>query len=129
MPESEAAASQRIQFGEEIHQTKSAGIYSTSEISCSFLKLNVPQLLPAAPDILRSLDIQGKTSILIENLCLVLKDAAMAEKVASVDLEQRALQIADSDLNRKKKQVRSFLYFPLCISFTIAIAMPSGDMQ
>lgn len=35
----------------------------------------------------------------------MLKDAAESEKRASVDLEQRAIQIADSDLNRKKKQV------------------------
>lgn len=54
----------RIQFGEEIHPVKSAGVYSA-----------------------------------------MVKDAALLEKNGGLDLEQRALQIADSDLNRKKKQV------------------------
>lgn len=35
----------------------------------------------------------------------MLKDAALAEKTEPIDLEENAIRIAQTDLNRKKKQV------------------------
>jgi len=51
-----------------------------------------------------------KTAKSARSYSAFVKDAASAEKTEEVDLEQRANQIADSDLNRKKKQASYALH-------------------
>jgi hypothetical protein len=62
-----------------------------------------------------------KTTKSVRSYTTFVKDAALAEKTEEADLEQRADQIADSDLNRKKKQASYAPYTRICIALSATV--------